>query len=205
MVAAGTQPISVTVDPSGRFAYVAADSSVYAFAINSATGALTAVGSPLATGSQPIAVTVDTLGRFVYVASSDPLDSHIYVYTINPLNGALTTVNGYWEGKSPSSVVVGPTGGFLYAAEQGSNEVVASTIDSQTGSLNAFSAVAEAGTAPSFITVDPSGRFVYATNAGNNSVSQYTIGADGGLTSMATPSVAAGTQPSSVTVVGIWQ
>jgi DNA-binding beta-propeller fold protein YncE len=53
---AGDHPISVTVEPSGRFAYVAnaKGENVSAYSINGSTGALRAVsGSPFATGIFP--------------------------------------------------------------------------------------------------------------------------------------------------------
>src|SRR5207249_561873 len=56
---AGTTPVSVTVAPSGAFAYVANANSnnVSAYTINAATGALTPVaGSPFAAGSAPYSV-----------------------------------------------------------------------------------------------------------------------------------------------------
>ncbi len=58
-VMAGTGPQSVTVDPSGGFAYVANQGShdVSAFSINATIGALTAVaGSPFAAGAVPSSV-----------------------------------------------------------------------------------------------------------------------------------------------------
>jgi DNA-binding beta-propeller fold protein YncE len=48
-VAAGSKPSSVTVEPSGQFAYVANSDSIFVFIINSSTGALTAMGSPVPT------------------------------------------------------------------------------------------------------------------------------------------------------------
>jgi 6-phosphogluconolactonase len=58
--AAGSAPISVAVDPSGKFASVANNGSgntVYVFTVNSATGALAAVaGSPFAAGDHPWSV-----------------------------------------------------------------------------------------------------------------------------------------------------
>ena len=73
--AAGFGPYSVTVDPSGRFAYVAnvgLFEHVSAYTINSSTGALRAVsGSPFAAGNGPLSVTVDPSGRFAYVANQE--------------------------------------------------------------------------------------------------------------------------------------
>ena len=63
----------MTVDPSGRFAYVAnhGDDTVSAYTINSSTGALRAIsGSPFAAGNHPDSVTVDPSGRFAYVANN---------------------------------------------------------------------------------------------------------------------------------------
>ncbi len=87
--AAGTNPDSVTVDPSGRFAYVAnfcvsgndcSVGTVSAYTINSSTGALRAVaGSPFAAGNGPGSVTVDPSGRFAYVANSG--DNTVSAYT----------------------------------------------------------------------------------------------------------------------------
>ena len=71
-VMGGAYPSVATVDPSGRFIYVANQSnSLSAFTINGATGALTAVaGSPYAVGSVPTSVSMDPAGRFVYVSNS---------------------------------------------------------------------------------------------------------------------------------------
>ena len=57
-VATVTGPVSVTVDFLGRFAFVASDISnnISVFTINGNTGALTAVGSPVATGTSPASV-----------------------------------------------------------------------------------------------------------------------------------------------------
>src|SRR5258708_9635896 len=59
-VAAGTGPVSVSVDPSGKFAYVANFSSgnLSAFSLNATPGALTAVGSPVAAGATPLSLTL---------------------------------------------------------------------------------------------------------------------------------------------------
>ncbi len=98
----GVRPLSVAVDPSGRFAYAVnicgSDSScnnfygnVTAFTIASSSastpGALTAIGT-VDTGSDPYAVTVDPSGHFAYVVNhcgNDPnctQPGNIYTYTI---------------------------------------------------------------------------------------------------------------------------
>jgi 6-phosphogluconolactonase len=58
---AGTNPIAVAVDPTGKFAYVTnvGSANVSAYAINATSGALTPVaGSPFAAGTNPVGIAV---------------------------------------------------------------------------------------------------------------------------------------------------
>ena len=104
-VAAGTNPSSVTVDPTGKFAYAANinSSNVSVYTINPTSGALTAVGLPVAAGTNPESVTVDPTGKFAYAANVT--SNNISVYTINPTTGALTAVGSpVGAGTNPFSV-----------------------------------------------------------------------------------------------------
>ena len=70
-VAAGANPFSVTVDPSGRYAYVANETgnSVSQYVIGS-DGALTSMATAaVVPGLFPTSVTVDPSGRYAYVAN----------------------------------------------------------------------------------------------------------------------------------------
>ncbi len=61
-VAAGTLPVSITLDPSGLFAYVANDNSndISVYAVDATTGALSqASHSPFAAGNEPRAIAID--------------------------------------------------------------------------------------------------------------------------------------------------
>ena len=71
MTAAGTDPVSVAVDPGGKFAYVAnsVSNNVSMYAINATTGDLTSTGT-IAAGTNPVSVAVDRTSKFVYVANS---------------------------------------------------------------------------------------------------------------------------------------
>lgn len=61
---AGLDPESVTVDPSGKFAYVAnVGGDVSAYTINATTGALTSIGPAVAAGHSPIFVTTTRTAR----------------------------------------------------------------------------------------------------------------------------------------------
>ena len=57
---AGTYPVSVTIDLSDKYAYVAnfGSNNVLAYTIDASTGVLTSVGSPVASGTGPGSITV---------------------------------------------------------------------------------------------------------------------------------------------------
>ena len=102
-VTAGSTPESVTVDPSGRFVYVANRNSndVYAYRIET-DGALTPLGSPILAGGSPESVTVDPQGRFVYVSN---WSTHtISAYTIGT-GGVLTDVQDHLLMRQDSTLI----------------------------------------------------------------------------------------------------
>jgi 6-phosphogluconolactonase (cycloisomerase 2 family) len=164
---------SVTVDPSGRFAYVANGNAndVAAYTIDAGTGALTAISdSPFGAGTDPTSVTVDPSGRFVYVTNGDSYN--VSAFAINSSTGALTQISGSpfptgTTSAGPVSVTVDPTGQFVYVANGSFNDgsVSAFTIDPVTGVLTAVSGSPYADAAdPGSVAVDASGRVLYVAN-----------------------------------------
>jgi 6-phosphogluconolactonase len=80
----------VAVDPTGKYLYAIDNKNrlIYAYSINASTGALTRIGSTIATGTSPEGVTVDRSGKFVYVSNGG---SHtISMYQINAATGVLS-------------------------------------------------------------------------------------------------------------------
>ncbi len=99
---------SATVDPTGKFAYVAnvTSNNVSAFTINASTGALTAVsGSPFSTGGTgSVSVTLDLSGRFAFVANNG--SNNVSAFTIDASTGALAAVGlPVPAGATPISVI----------------------------------------------------------------------------------------------------
>ena len=135
-IAAGTDPVSVAVDPSGKFAYVTNSGSndVSMYTINATTGALTSIGT-IAAGTDPVSVAVDPSGKFAYVTNSSSND--VSMYTINGTTGALTPIGTIAAGQSPTSIAVHPSGKFAYVTNSGSNDVSMYSIDGATGDLDA--------------------------------------------------------------------
>jgi 6-phosphogluconolactonase len=91
----GSFPLGVTVDPRGLYVYVAnfTSSTVSAYAINSATGALSGVsgasGNAVATGPTCVAIE-PALGIYLY--TSNYTDGSVSGEQLNPNTGALTQV-----------------------------------------------------------------------------------------------------------------
>jgi YVTN family beta-propeller protein len=212
---------SVTLDPSGKFVYVASSGNVWdidfgsvsTYTINPTTGALTSTtGGINATGINGTpeffnSVAVDPSGKFAYAADGGPFppffgiaggSSSVSMYTINSTTGALTSIGMIAAGAGPDSVAVDPAGKFVYVANFGSNDVSMYTIDATTGALASIGTIA-AGTGPVSVAVDPGDKFAYVTNFGSNDVSMYTIDATTGALTF-TGSIAAGTEPFSVAV-----
>jgi YVTN family beta-propeller protein len=209
---------SVTVDPSGKFAYVASSGNVWdidfgsvlTYAINPATGALTSTGviGGIGINGTPEffnSVALDPSGKFAYAADGGAFpyggsgsSSSVSMYSINSTTGDLTSIGIIDAGTSPDSVAVDPAGKFAYVTNFGSNDVSMYTIDATTGTLISIGTIAT-GTDPVSMAVDPAGKFAYVTNSNSNDVSMYTIYATtGALTSVGT--IAAGTNPVSVGV-----
>ena len=170
---AGVGPVSVAIDPKGKFVYVGNEISgdIAAYTIDSTTGTLTSIpGSPFFSLSVD-RLGVDPLGRFLFGLGAD-----VKVFRIDPTTGGLSLTSSSPAGFGPISVAVDPTGKFVYVANISGN-VSAYTLDSATGALAPIAGSPFPGTLSAFsVTVDPSGKFVYVANANpSNSVSAYTI------------------------------
>jgi 6-phosphogluconolactonase len=138
----------VTIDPSGRFAYVSTQGGgvgvygVLAFTIDPTTGALTAAGKPSAAGTEPRFITINPTGTFAYVA--DRYSGNVYAFTINDSTGMLTAAGSpLAAGMEPSSVELDPSGKFAYIADAAASNnsqaypIEAYSIDGSTGALTA--------------------------------------------------------------------
>ncbi len=95
--ATGTTPDGITVDPRGLYVYVSNKfgQSVSGYAVNSASGALSALasGGSGVTGPQPGCVVVEpALAHFVYTANF--LDGTVSGFVLNTDNGALSATQG---------------------------------------------------------------------------------------------------------------
>ena len=191
------------IDPSGKFLYAisnnATSNTISVFSINSSSGVLTPVtGSPFQMGISGLAygVSVHPSGKFLYV--SFPQTEEIAAWAINVSTGAITVVpgspfpSGVNSGDAPNSLLVAPSGGFLYALSGGAT-VFGFSVDVSSGALSAINGSPfTLSSATDHFAIDPSGQFLYVAYA--NSVAGFDINASTGALSAFTslPASAAG-------------
>jgi len=180
-ISASTFPIqgfggcTLSIDPTGKFLYIAASTGVWGFTVNSTSGVLSAMaGSPFSDGSVLRESAIAPSGKFLYAISNTTLNT-ISVFTIDSSNGSLTPIAG-----SPFpmainglaySIVVHPSGKFLYVSFPQSEEIAAWSINASTGATtivpgSPFPSGVTSGDAPNSLLVTPSGGFLYALSGG---------------------------------------
>jgi len=191
------------MDPFGKFLYAISNNTtsntISVFSINSSSGALAPVaGSPFQMTINGLAysVVVHPSGKFLYV--SFPQSEEIAAWSINPSTGAITPVpgspfpSGLTSGDAPNSLLVTPSGGFLYALSGGTT-VFGHSVDANSGALSAINGSPFAlSSAADYFAIDPSSQFVYAAYENANTVAGFDINASTGtLTAFTAPPVSA--------------
>jgi YVTN family beta-propeller protein len=182
-----------------QFSYVsnAGDNTVSAYTVDATSGALVAVGTPVATGTSPHAIVGTQDKKYVFVGNEGSND--ISAFAVNSASGALTAVPGspFAAGTAPKALAL--FGTYLYVANAGSDTVSAFAVDTSTGSLTPLSPASFAtGKGPSSIAVN--GPFIYvADNGGSNDVSAFSADTTTGiLTPLAGSPFPAGAKPLSL-------
>ena len=103
-------------------------------------------------------------GQFLFAARAN--GGQLDVFRVDGGNGGLTLAATYATGASPYSVVVDPTGKFVYVGNQSNQTVSAYTIDTTTGGLTTVtgSPFALANSNPIALAVDPNGTHLYVAS-----------------------------------------
>lgn len=130
-VAAGTNPVAMALDPSGKFLFVADSvaNTLAAFSVGS-SGQLTALGAPIATGTTPVSISVSSAGGFVYTANQGSSDVSAFSYSSSGLTAVSGSPFSVLPATSPSYVLTDTSGKFLFVAERNSNNISVFTIGS---------------------------------------------------------------------------
>jgi 6-phosphogluconolactonase len=101
-VGAGTVPIVITSDSTGSHVYVASQGSNNAFSFGIlTTGALSTIGTAVATGASPSSIAIESSGKFVYVTnfSGSP---DISIFSIDS-SGKLVSAGTASSGVNPAN------------------------------------------------------------------------------------------------------
>jgi 6-phosphogluconolactonase len=145
-VSPGAGPRHIVFSANGKFLYAINEmqSTVGAYSYDAAHGSLHELQTAISTlpksftGSSTAAeIEIDPSGKFLYASNRAVTeDGAIAVFAIDTAKGTLTPVEtDSTAGKTPRNFVIDPTGSWLLAANQDSNNIVVFSIDRQTGHL----------------------------------------------------------------------
>jgi 6-phosphogluconolactonase len=135
-------PGPAIMDPLGKFVYVSDQKlgQVYFLTVGAGVLTLAALPSPSSTaGEAGLALATTTLGNtFLFVANQLAVPPSITVFFVNA-GGTLTFSSQTADAslKLPTGLIVDPTGGFLYVANQGNGTISRFAINATTGALGA--------------------------------------------------------------------
>jgi 6-phosphogluconolactonase len=203
-------PKNMQISPSGNFLYVSAPSQptgvVAVFSVNA--GALTLAGFTNTADNDPLGLAIDPSGSYLYTANASA--NSISIFCIVPATGCSSGTPGLLQEvpqspladpeANPVALVVDPKGGFLYVANQGSNNIGTYSITSGTGfpvviTDSPFGSEQQ----PSFLATDPNGKYLYVGNQSGGAGIQAFGVSGGSLNSIATYTV--GNTPTSIAVL----
>jgi 6-phosphogluconolactonase len=130
-----------------------------------------------------------TSNHFVY--ATIPAANQIIAYREDPNSGVLTQLSGspYSVGDGAQSLVLHPSGKFLYVANPGQNENDISQFNiASNGTLtepNARISVAPNASEPKLLVMDPAGNYLYVMNVGSSNISVFSIDSGTGVLTQA--------------------
>lgn len=197
-------PSSVSIEPSGKFAYVVAGGDygappgfavpllipgqIWAFSINATSGVWTPVsGSPYDVHNNRWPLAFDRQGKFAYASSRASFAYNdiqragtLITFAIDSTSGALVQVGApvVTAGSYQTPVSIHPSGKFAYIASDAG--MASFSINPGTGTLTSIDSLQGLTQTPYHtVRIDPSGKFVYAsnydTNRNQNGIAAFTI------------------------------
>ncbi|HTC62837.1 MAG TPA: beta-propeller fold lactonase family protein [Candidatus Saccharimonadales bacterium] len=181
----GTLISTITFDAAGNYAYLGQIQSgmfgapILICSVDFGSGNLSVAGSvqPASNGEEN-QVAVSPTGSFLY--SSNSTGNVINAFSSGAIGGQLTEIPGspYTMPNGPSSLVVHPSGNFLYVANENQIYQTSEQPSQYTGSISGYSINSvdgslmqvsgspfAAGTNPVSMVLDPTGRFAYSASS----------------------------------------
>jgi 6-phosphogluconolactonase (cycloisomerase 2 family) len=195
----GAQPMGISFNPLGTFAYVlyagtssgnTFSSQVKVYSVDATTGELTGPLSGAAAcglGNHPWSIKVDAYGKFAYVACL--AGDEIITYSINSGTGALTNSGSIavTAGSRLSSLAADRFGRFIYAARQHPwyyTNLLSYLANATSGALSTANSVLSSCpgggcVGPMAVVAEPQGQFVYAIDV-QQGLSAFSVDASTG-------------------------
>jgi 6-phosphogluconolactonase (cycloisomerase 2 family) len=121
-----------------------------------------------------------------YVYAAVPASSQLAVFREDPFSGVLTQLSEspYTVGSGAQSLVIHPSGKFLYVANSGQGENDVSLFDiNSDGTVSEVTPRTSVGTLPFLLAMDSAGSYLYVANALSNNISVFSIDASQGTLS----------------------
>ncbi len=202
----GAGLLAMSIDPSGRFLYTAnaLSDDVSVFSINPCSGALSKVGTNVASAF-PVSMSIDPAGKFLYVAAGGS-DPSLQTFGIDSTSGALQKIQDLKGVSLPwglKALQLDATGKFLFVVTVGhasASSVSTFAVDPRTGLPGAVpGSSVPAGTNAAPVAIDQSSRFAYIGNFLSNDISAYSLDRSTG-TFTAIGTFPAGTAPAALAI-----
>lgn len=190
-------PSWLALHPTGRFLYAVNETDDYqgqpsgavvAYAVDAATGGLTALNTQSSEGLYPAHLAVDPSGRFAIVADYSGPFAVLPIAEDGRLEPASDIVQNSGSGPNeerqemshPHAVVFDPAGEYLVTADLGIDALQSYRLSAE-GQLELIGEAAVApGAGPRHIAFMPDGRFLYVTNELNATVTGFAYDAASG-------------------------
>ncbi|MFZ0883607.1 MAG: lactonase family protein [Candidatus Acidiferrales bacterium] len=140
---AGVGPRHLTLASSGKFVYVINElqSSLTVYSYGAGDGSMvplqkiSTLPSSFHGENTAAEVVLDPAGKFLY-ASNRGDDNSVAVFAVDPKKGTLTPIEFVpTQGKTPRNFAIDPSGRWLLAANQDSNNIVTFRINAKSGRL----------------------------------------------------------------------
>lgn len=202
----------IVIDPLGQYLYLSSlysgsgtEALAYGFAIDSNTGALTAVpGTPFQLSNNAGQFAIDQAGRFLYMSNTN--GASIDVYSIDRATGKLTALSALSLNTciNPTPLEFAPSNTFAYSTCSMDTQHDTKSASVESFSVSNSGQLSQIGSAPTGdashqLSLDPSGGSAYVTGF-SNYIYSYQIGNDG--IAHAGRIVGAQAQSNSIAIVG---
>ena len=204
----GFSPTAVAVNPANSILFVAGNAAIYAFAIDSSTGALSALNSGAAVGYAAVAsMDISPDGQWLFALDQNNIS--LEEFQINSSTGVLTQDTPITYPVPTGATVVAhgvkfaPNGGYLFLALGTAGDVVYpfNTLSGAVSVPLSLSLGAASNNSDNALAVSPDSTLLFIARSGPaGGLAVYTIGSGGALTSVSGSPFTAGTQPYSVAV-----